>query len=380
MYTTPLVFLPRFSVGRGVYRFLPDYCRRLGSRFVVVGGNKGMQAGLPKLQASLNGSSPLTMLAALPYGGACTQNAINRLAREIAPLHPDFLVGMGGGKAIDTAKGVANALRIPLISLPTLVSNCAPITALSVLYGEDGAFERFAFYDAPPELTLVDLDLAAAAPVKYLRAGMGDTLAKHLESTFSAREDRLGETMDHMSSIGIALSSTCYDPILQFGRQALNEAQSKTPGPALEICARSIILSAGLVSLMADDNYNCALAHAVCYGLQRFEHVERQFLHGDLVAYGALVQLLVDRQEEKARSLRSFLCSLGTPVSLRQMDIPLDRVSLEDALTEATTGPDMQHIPYPITKDMVFDAMARLETLSSLCSPAEKNSAAIDIL
>ena len=141
-----------------------------------------------------------------------------------------------------------------------------------------------------------------------------------------------------MSAIGVSLSSTCYNPIVKFGRQALTEVERHEAGPAMEMCARSVILSAGLVSLMADDNYNCALAHAVCYGLQHFEHVERDDLHGDLVAYGALVQLMLDGQADKARELH-------------------------DTLVEATTGPDMAHIPYPITQDMVFEAMQRVEAL-----------------
>ena len=45
------------------------------------------------------------------------------------------------------------------------------------------------------------------------------------------------------------------------------------------------------------------------------------------------------------------------------MNVPLDRSALEATLAEATTGPDMAHIPYPITPDMVFDAMTRVETL-----------------
>ena len=362
MYLTDLVILPKFCFGRGVYSRFPELCRSLGDSFAVIGGVTAMEKGLPSLTAALEGSG-MRMLCALPFGGACTQAAMNRLAAEIAPLRPSFIVGMGGGKAIDTAKGAANLLHLPLVSLPTLVSNCAPITALSVVYREDGPFDRFLFYDAPPALTLVDLEIAANAPAKYFRAGMGDTLSKHLESTFSARSDVLGEGLDHMSAIGLALSSTCYDPILLYGRAALDEVERGEAGPAMEICARSIIISAGLVSLMANDDYNCALAHAVCYGLQHFEHVERGYLHGDLVAYGALVQLMLDGQEERAAQLRRFLTSLGVPVTLREMNVPLEREALEACLIEATTGPDMAHIPYAITQDMVFDAMIRVERL-----------------
>ena len=362
MYTTDLVTLPRFCFGRGIYARFPDLCHSFGSRFALVGGVTAMQKGLPALQEAVAGSD-MTLLCALPFGGACTQSAMDRLARQLAPMAPDFLVGMGGGKALDTAKGVAHQLGIPLVSMPTLVSNCAPITALSVVYREDGPFDRFLFYDAPPALTLIDLSIAAAAPARYFRAGMGDTLAKHLESTFSARGDTLGKDLDHMSAMGLALSSTCYGPILAYGRAALGEVERQEAGPAMEICARSIIVSAGLVSLLAHDNYNCALAHAVCYGLQLIPHVEERFLHGDLVAYGALVQLVLDGQTDKARELRSFLVSLGTPVTLEQLGVSLDRQALAATLHEATTGPDMAHIPYVITPDMVFDAMSRVETL-----------------
>jgi len=161
MYTTDLISLPRFCFGRGVYIRFPEYCRELGTSFAVVGGVTAMEKGLPSLTAALHGSG-MTMLAALPFGGACTKEAMDRLSAQIAPLEPDFIVGMGGGKAIDTAKGVADQLKKPLVSLPTLVSNCAPITALSVVYREDGLFDRFLFYDGPPALTMVDLQIAAA--------------------------------------------------------------------------------------------------------------------------------------------------------------------------------------------------------------------------
>ena len=363
MYTTDLVTLPRFCFGRGVYTRFPALCQPLGRRFAVLGGVTAMEKALPALTNAI-ADTDMELLCALPFGGACTERAMVNLTAQIAPLKPNFLVGMGGGKAIDTAKGVADMLNVPLVSMPTLVSNCAPITALSVVYKESGPFDRFVFFDAPPALTLVDLSIAAAAPAQYFRAGMGDTLAKHLESTFSARNDELGVSLDHMSSIGLALSTTCYDPIIKYGRAALDEVERGEAGMAMEICARSIIVSAGLVSLMANDAYNCALAHATCYGLQLFPHVEHSYLHGDLVAYGAMVQLMVDGQEERARQLRDFLCSLGTPVTLASMNVPLDRNALEATLIEATTGPDMAHIPYEITPDMVYDAMMRVENLS----------------
>ena len=45
------------------------------------------------------------------------------------------------------------------------------------------------------------------------------------------------------------------------------------------------------------------------------------------------------------------------------MNIPLDKAYLKEMLTETVTGPDMEHIPYPVTEDMIFDAMVQVESL-----------------
>ena len=78
MYLTDLVTLPRFIFGRGVYARFPALCAPLGSRFAVIGGETAMQKGLPSLRAAIQNGGPV-LLDALPFGGACTQQAMDRL-------------------------------------------------------------------------------------------------------------------------------------------------------------------------------------------------------------------------------------------------------------------------------------------------------------
>jgi glycerol dehydrogenase len=90
---------------------------------------------------------------------------------------------------------------------------------------------------------------------------------------------------------------------------------------------------------------------------------EEKWLHGNVVAYGVLVQLLIDGDVDEARRLKAFMQELEIPTTLREMDVPVDRTVLQPVLTETVTGPDMEHIPYPITEDMVFEAMVQVEML-----------------
>lgn len=114
---------------------------------------------------------------------------------------------------------------------------------------------------------------------------------------------------------------------------------------------------------MVLDDYNCAVAHSVYYGLVLLPGFEEKYLHGDVVAYGVLVQLAVDKDMERLAEAKKFLKELGIPSTLREMEVPLDREALSEVLRETVTGPDMDHIPYPVTEDMVFEAMKVVEGL-----------------
>ena len=100
------------------------------------------------------------------------------------------------------------------------------------------------------------------------------------------------------------------------------------------------------------------------YALVLLPGFEEHWLHGNVVAYGVLVQLAIDGELEEARRLKTFLQKLEIPTTLAEMDVPVDRAYLQAVLTETVSGPDMAHIPYPITEDMVFEAMQLVEQLT----------------
>ncbi|MEL6662673.1 MAG: iron-containing alcohol dehydrogenase, partial [Pseudomonadota bacterium] len=76
------------------------------------------------------------------FGGEASQKEIDRLVAIAEDIGTDVVLGIGGGKTMDTAKAVAHALGLPVMIIPSLASTDAPCSALSVIYTEAGAFER----------------------------------------------------------------------------------------------------------------------------------------------------------------------------------------------------------------------------------------------
>lgn len=352
------VYFANYTIGEDAYDQIGQVCPAYGKRVLLIGGPKALKAGEKLLRGAVEDCG-LEIVDTVHFGSDCTYAVIDRWAAYARERKADMIFGMGGGKALDTAKGAAERAGIPVFTFPTIAATCAAATALSVVYKEDGNFDSFYFFDKPARHCFINTRVIADAPYQYLRAGMGDTIGKFFECHFAARGDQL----DHSSALGREISNLCYAPLLDHGVQALKDCMAHKASYDLQQAVLANIVSTGMVSLMVVDDYNCAVAHSVYYGLVLLPGFEEKYLHGDVVAYGVLVQLAVDKDMERLAEVKKFLKELGIPSTLREMDVPLDREALADVLRETVTGPDMEHIPYPVTEDMVFEAMKVVEGL-----------------
>ena len=351
-------FFCNYSIGEDCYKNVPEVCARYGRKILLVGGKKSMEAGRRKLEAALDGTE-FHIVDAVLFGHDCTHDAITKIAEHAKALQVDMIFGMGGGKALDTAKGAACEAKLPVFTFPTIAATCAATTALSVVYHQDGSFDEFYFFERPAVHSFIDLGIIAKAPAIYLQAGMGDTIGKYFECHFSARGDQLA----HPSALGRAISNMCYFPLRDCGVQALKDCKAGLCTEALREAVLANIVSTGLVSLMVLDQYNCAVAHSVYYGLVCIPGFEEENLHGNVVAYGVLVQLAIDGKIEEAKDLKHFLQDMEIRTTLKEMGVELNRANMEAVLTEIVTGPDMEHIPYPIDEDMIYRGMEIIETI-----------------
>lgn len=358
MMNTDSVYFCNYSIGENVGKEIADVCNRHGKKMLLIGGEKALAAGKERLLSAL-ADTEIEIVDMVLFGSDCTYDNIHKWASYAKECGADMIMGMGGGKALDTAKGAGYEADLPVFTYPTIASTCAATTALSVVYRADGSFDSFYFYERPAYHCFIDLTIIANAPDQYLQAGMGDTIGKFFECHFAARGDKL----QHSSALGREISNMCYAPLLEYGEQALKDCRSHEASVSLKQAVLANIVSTGLVSLMVLDEYNCAIAHSVYYALVLLPGFEEKYLHGNVVAYGVLVQLLVDHDREEALKLKEFLQKLDIQTTLKEMEVPVDRGYLKDVLHETVTGPDMEHIPYEVTEDMIFVTMQEVENL-----------------
>lgn len=352
------IHLPSYSIGSAIYGQIGGITRTYGRRAVIVGGHKSLAAA-GKLIGAAAEDAGITITGVRWYGGEASYENAHTLLNDEAVQAADMIFAVGGGKALDTGKAAGELSGKPVFTFPTIASTCAATTAVAILYYPDGRFRQPYFLHTPPKHAFINTAVITAAPSRYLWAGMGDTYAKYFESSMSSR----GEELVHYHRLGVAVSSMCLEPLLRFGASALADNKAGRLSFPLEQTILAVVVSTGIASILltADHiiDYNTGLAHAVCYALTSYPQVESNHLHGEVVAFGVLLLLLVDKNEEMFRKIYAFNRSVGLPTSIA--DIEITPSELEQVIPRVSAMPDIAHNPYPVTEPMVREAFAALE-------------------
>lgn len=289
------------------------------------------------------------------FSGECSLAEIERVKAAARELEARTIVGAGGGKVLDTARAAAADLRLPVVNCPTVASSDAPCSALSVVYSEEGIFQDYRFYKKNPDLVLVDTAVIAQAPPRLLVAGMGDALA----TWFEARTCVAGRVKNMRGGgstrSAAALAELCYRTLIEDGASALRAVESKVVTPALERLVEANTLLSGL----GFESSGLAAAHAVHNGLTAAPGTH-DYLHGEKVAFGLLVQLVLEGADRATfEQVLTFSSEVGLPITLGEIglsELPADLLG-QVARRATAPGETIHNEPFEVTADMVADAI-----------------------
>lgn len=350
-------YLPHYTAGEDAYLDVAAQAAALGGRLLLVGGQRALAAGRDKLLRSLSGQAELVHTEL--FTGHCSNADAQNIVQLATHHRADVLCAMGGGRVLDAVKAAGEDAGLPVFTFPTIAATCAAVTRLSVMYNEDGSFDRLFHLKQAPAHSFMDTDILAHSPPEYLRAGLGDSLGKHVETEFCSR----GVAWTHGDSLGLSIAGGLMHAMQMDAAQAMADIASQRNSAALLNMALLNMVSVGCVSLLVRDEFNSALAHSLYYALEGKPGMQG-CLHGDVVAWGAAVQLVLDGKQDKARELLKLLRAIGTHCSLREMGADVDNPLIEAAVRSAQHQPDMNFLPYAIEGDQIMQAVRAVEALA----------------
>jgi glycerol dehydrogenase len=346
------VFPGRYVQAAGALAELPEEVARLGRSALVVAGGTAARSIIPRYLDDWRRRLEVTVE---PFGGECSDHEIARLAEVARQRDCEVIVGAGGGKVIDTAKAVAHATGARTAVVPTIASTDAPTAAVSVIYTDDGAFSRYLFLPRNPDLVLLDLQVIAEAPVRFLVAGMGDALATWFEADSCRRACAPNQCGGLGTLAAYDLARLCYDTIRRHGVSATVACLNNVVTPALAHVVEANTLLSGL----GFESGGLAAAHAIHNGLTALGPTHAYY-HGEKVAVGVLAGLfLTDRPGRLVRQVYDFCDAVGLPTTLGEIGLAeaTDDDLRKVAEAACAEGETIHHEACPISPQSVLAAL-----------------------
>ncbi|MGI6191984.1 MAG: glycerol dehydrogenase [Christensenellales bacterium] len=349
------VFPGKYIQGEGVLADLGSIIKNLGAKKpMLIWGKRTRNAAGETVFAALKEYG-------LDYyehhfGGECSFAESAKIEALVKENGCDIVVGLGGGKALDCSKAVANHTGLLNIIVPTAASSDAPTSACTVWYNEDGSFNSFELWPANPAVILVDTAVCITAPVHMFLAGVGDALATYIEAKACYATHAVACSGGRPTLTAMAMAKLCYDILIEYTEAAIIAIKAGHVTPAFE----KVVEATTLLSGIGWESCGVATAHVLGNSLADFPEAHHH-MHGEKVAMGIITQLMLDPDVDMEFTLKTvdFMIKVGLPVTFADLD--LQDVSKERfydwCVAQCYPGNNMEHHNFEVTPDTLFAAM-----------------------
>lgn len=315
----------RYIQGPGEFQNVFSYGKEYGDRFLFIldpGIEEMMSTTISDIEDNADCSYEI-----ICYGGESCLEGVSDLASIVRKKRCNVLVGVGGGKILDTVKLVADDVDLPRIIAPTSASNDAPAADWAAIYTPEGIHIRGQRTRRSTELVLVDSEIIAKAPPRLFSAGIGDALATwyEAESCEKAYAPNCVVRGYRRTRAALAVCRECYEILMEDGIAALTAVKANIVTEAVENVIEANILLSGLGFI----NGGLAAAHGLHSGFSAVKGGEGS-LHGEKVAFALLCELVLENKSLKEiNKIMEFLYAVDLPITLEQLGISCTQENLD---------------------------------------------------
>ncbi|MDR1977494.1 MAG: glycerol dehydrogenase [Synergistaceae bacterium] len=353
----------KYIQGSGEIFKLPDYIKPLGKKGAFTIASPGtIERYGDRIKKSFADASFKIEVA--PFNRECSKREIDSLIEKLKKADLDVVVGIGGGKAIDTAKAVSHYTGLPVVIVPTIASTDAPCSALAVIYTDGGVFENYLFLKNNPNVVIVDVDVIASAPARLLVSGMGDALSTYFEARACDISRATAISGGKPSKTAVALAELCYNILIEDGLKAKISVENHVVSTALE----NIIEANTFLSGVGFESGGLAAAHAIHNGFTVLPETHSCY-HGEKVAFGTIVQLVIeDASDDHIFEVITFCKTVGLPTTLAQLgvkDVTPEKIKAV-AAASCAEGETIYNMHTEITVEKVMAAITIADKLGGM--------------
>lgn len=153
----------------------------------------------------------------------------------------------------------------------------------------------------------------------------------------------------------MALAELCYNTLMEEGLKAKIALEAGACTPAVE----KVIEANTLLSGIGFESCGLAGAHAIHNGLTVLPECHHMY-HGEKVAFGTLVQLILENvPEEELDEVVSFCTELGLPVTLKELGVEkvTDEKVMAVAKAACAENDTLHNMPFEVTPESVAAAI-----------------------
>jgi len=303
----------RYLQGPGALKELAALVPLYGRRPFIVLDTAMFDILRPELAAILPGGADEGQFGR--FSGECSAGQIDAMAAKAEAASSDLVIAIGGGKAIDTAKGVRILRGGGLIVVPTVASNDAPTSRLAVIYTEAHVLSEVRLMTTNPDAVVVDTEIIARAPRRFFVAGIGDALSKKFEAEQCYASGGLNFYKARPTELAVAIADQCYRVIRRDSAAALLAVDMRKPNAEFESVVEGTILLSGL----GFESGGLSIAHALTRGFSAVPSLGGS-LHGEQVGFGLLVQLCLEgRSDAFLADMVAFYRAVNLPTNLNEL-------------------------------------------------------------
>jgi glycerol-1-phosphate dehydrogenase [NAD(P)+] len=301
--TTPLAIEVRRGAIAELARLLAD--RRIsagGDVAIVVGPGQGERIA-ELLRPSLGRADVFTV------AGGTLDSAVD-LGDKLRARSYDAVVGIGGGKTIDTAKYAATRYGIPMVTVATSLANDGIASPVASLAHEGG---KGSYGVHIPIAVVVDLDFVEDGPKRQTRAGIGDAI-----SNISAIADwELAHRVRGEPIDGLAVT------LARGGAEALvNHPGTIADEGFLTTLAEALIMGGISMAVCGSSRPASGGCHEICHAIDHL--YPGTAAHGELVGLGALFCTFLRGDAARFAQISACLRRHGLPRIPADLGLPDD--------------------------------------------------------